>query len=220
MTSLALSGNHIESGWEHLRLLHQLRELDLSVCDLVELPEALEHMERTGRLKLGRNPIQRGWEQLRPLHQLREVHLCRCRITELPASLVVMESVTCLDLRDNPIERGWEHLPPDAPAGAEGGSGRGTYARGTQGADKFDKISLLLRVRTFNSFPLLLLRIGALIGTISKPYCNAMLLPLAVTAVLCQRRGRGHRPLSLAAACLGGCAAFMCILSGGKGQAP
>ena len=106
----SLSGNPTESGWERLRLLPQLWELDLWDCMLTELPEALAGTDSVTRLALNVNPIDRGWEHLSSLRQLRVLVLYECQITELAATLVGMESVTSLSLSDNRIERGWERL--------------------------------------------------------------------------------------------------------------
>ena len=112
MTSLKLSWNPIKSGWEHLRPLHQLRQLDLSNWNLTELPKALVGMESVTSLNLNENLIMRGWERLRPLRQLRELDILGCGLTEVPAALASMESLTLLNLSRNQIEYGWEHLRP------------------------------------------------------------------------------------------------------------
>ena len=70
MTSLRLSWNPIERGWERLSSLHLLRELALQHCNLTERPEALAGMRSMTSLELGWNDIERGWERLRPLLQL------------------------------------------------------------------------------------------------------------------------------------------------------
>ena len=73
MTCLDLSVNPIKRGWEHVRPLRQLREVDLRSCGLTVLPEALEGMERMTSLVLGGNPIKSGWEHLRPLTRLQKL---------------------------------------------------------------------------------------------------------------------------------------------------
>ena len=87
VASLKLSGNTIRSGWERLRSLHQLRELELVDCGLTEVLEALAGMESMTSLNMSGNPIKNGWERLRSLRRLREVHPTYCTLTELPEVL-------------------------------------------------------------------------------------------------------------------------------------
>ena len=109
VASLELSGNPIERGWERLRSLRQLRELDLRNCDLTELPPALAGMESMTRLGLRLNPIEHGWERLRTLRQMGELNPAGCGLTELPAALVGM-SMTRLDFGWNHTMLAWERL--------------------------------------------------------------------------------------------------------------
>ena len=44
LTSLDLSGNNVERGWEHLRPLTRLRELTAAV-DIRNMPEALKALK-------------------------------------------------------------------------------------------------------------------------------------------------------------------------------
>ena len=73
VTRLNLNGNSIERGWERLGPQPQLRELDLSYCNLTQVPAVLADMESVTSLRLCSNPIERGWEHLRPLARLQKL---------------------------------------------------------------------------------------------------------------------------------------------------
>ena len=77
MTCLILDGSGIQSGWERLDPLRQLRVLNFHDCGLTELPAALAGMKSRTSLSLNGSDIQSDWEHLRPLTRLQKLGVGR-----------------------------------------------------------------------------------------------------------------------------------------------
>ena len=64
--------------------LKELNELDLYQCNITEMPESIQKLEKLTKLNLGFNPINNIPISLFDLKELNQLDLANCKITEVP----------------------------------------------------------------------------------------------------------------------------------------
>ncbi|EFN55465.1 hypothetical protein CHLNCDRAFT_133811 [Chlorella variabilis] len=109
---LSLSGNHVQSGFQHLAPLSWLEELDLTPGE--QLPAVLSQLTALTSLTIFGDDITlaNGWQHLEPLRRLEDLHLICCLHEQLPPSLSRLATLTSILIDSNThLRHGWQHLP-------------------------------------------------------------------------------------------------------------
>lgn len=103
LTRLGLVGDrdlprtyHLHGGWERLRPLAALQDLDLSYTALQEVPAVLTTLSALTRLALRGNPLRRGLRRLGTLTRLRDLDLTDCGLHAPPMVVRSLTALTCL----------------------------------------------------------------------------------------------------------------------------
>ena len=110
LTSLDLTANQLEDGWQHLAGMQRLAHLRLVNCGCMEVPQVLSQLTALTSLNLGVNDIASGWQHVASMPQLESLQLFSCNLAAVPQALSQLTALTCLSMNFNSISSGWQHL--------------------------------------------------------------------------------------------------------------
>lgn len=94
----------------HLSALRLLQCVDLTHCDLTEVPAAVSALTALTALYLGHNQLAGGFDYLLPLTRLQGLWLHANDLTQVPPAVAILTALRNLSL-GNPQD-GWQHLRP------------------------------------------------------------------------------------------------------------
>ncbi|XP_067932909.1 malignant fibrous histiocytoma-amplified sequence 1 homolog [Watersipora subatra] len=104
LRKLELFANPIKVLPESITALSSLEELNLSGCQLSQLPESLGSLTSLRKLDLSRNPIKVLPESITALSSLEELSLSGCQLSQLPERCHSLQMLRNLSLSSNNIQ--------------------------------------------------------------------------------------------------------------------